>query len=212
MKVAGSSWRVGWPACLFLCALIVVSNLLSVIAAKNPSQPQCLSLDVLRKTPQQWDLQENLIEELAEVSDEVGGISGLLDNLLKPYDATPFWYNLIQAISLASDITPTTKALMHDLVTSSFKSDNLNTSLKNVLTFIKCTDGSDKKSKEVNDPNEDSLGDKTAVQTGRDEDGPLMEQFADGAAAGISADEVAESWSFTWDQEQEVPGNSLLGE
>ncbi|XP_018022744.1 uncharacterized protein LOC108678788 [Hyalella azteca] len=130
MKVAGSSWvLVGLYLFLTLVVCVSLSN-------SKLRENSCASL---RKND--WAHGKNLIEELAIASQEPGKIlNWMSSDLTENYDATPFWYNLIQAIALASGITPTTNSNVHDLVTSSFSGDNLNSSLKDVLVAMECSD------------------------------------------------------------------------
>ena len=125
MKVAGSSWGGGLLPPLFIYLFI------SIVTSINP---QCMPPDRV----EEYSSSNNLIDELVQVSDKKTEVSKPVDELLEPYDATPFWYNLIQAISLASGITPTTEVVMHQLVTSSFYSSELSGAIRKVLSVIKC--------------------------------------------------------------------------
>lgn len=179
MKVAESSW--------LMCVVIISFQLVDILCSNNVANEQCSPLSNL----EEWEHRENLIEDLAMESDVRAHTTALLGNLLEPYDATPFWYNLVQAISLASGITPTTEAIMHDLVTSSFQSEHLNSSIKTVLSFIKCN--------------------KNKTQTSDDVTTKQLEADLDDVEAGV-ADLSSDVRSSSWDQEQEAPGNALLGE
>ncbi|KAF2357535.1 hypothetical protein FHG87_011707 [Trinorchestia longiramus] len=190
MKVAGSSWsHFGLKSLLFF-------QLILSLSVSVTSESSCPSY----KESEEWTHSHNLIDELAITSQTSGNVLNFMSDLTKNYDATPFWYNLIQAIALASGIRTTSEAVVHDLATTSFHGENLNSSLKEVLVAMKCSKNSVNTIDLSAVPHDEALGKKPYFKEGA---------AAPGNYASAVAWSPAKTLRLAAAMEQEVQSNSL---
>jgi len=149
MKGAGSSWKFlkifSTPTQtryhLNLLLLVSLFSIFSNAATEAALFDNLCSNDKLEILDANSLDDSKLLDELVDVSSsKATEVTPGMKDLLEPYDATPFWYNLVQAVVMASGINPNTQIAMHDLATTSFYSTALNDSIRKVLSFIKCNE------------------------------------------------------------------------